>query len=240
MTQQTPPSDVARIFDAELREDESFVPSYNVAPTDPVTVIVQRDDGRVVERHRWGLIPSWADSPSIGARMINARTETILGSPAFRVAFRQRRCVVPADGFYEWQRVGGRRLPFFLHSGHEVESGGLLPMAGIWSPWKDPATGIWRLSCAVITTRANEDIAALHDRMPVILRGDDWRAWLDPRRTDADGLMDLLRPAPTGTLNSYAVSNRVNSVRNNGADLIAPLAAAETSGAAPEQQTLFG
>src|SRR5262249_26513216 len=109
MTQQTDPAEVARIFDAEVAANEGFTPSWNVAPTDPRTVVVQTDQGRLVERHRWGLIPAWASSPSDGASRINARAETVLTSPAFRVAFRRRRCVVPADGFYEWIRDGSKR-----------------------------------------------------------------------------------------------------------------------------------
>ena len=226
MTQQTPPSDVARIFDAELAVDAPFVPSYNVAPTDPVTVVVQRDDGRIVERQRWGLIPAWADSPSSGARMINARVETIASSPAFRTAFRRRRCIVPADGFYEWQRVGGRRLPYFLHArapGSRRDGDGLLAMAGLWSVWRNPATGSWIPSCAVVTAPANADVAPIHDRMPVILAPEDWKAWLNPNETDAGFLSGLLAPAPDGTLAMYPVSSRVNSVRNNGPDLIVPV-----------------
>jgi putative SOS response-associated peptidase YedK len=239
MTQQTPPSDVARIFDAEVREDAPFEPSWNVAPTDPVTVVVQRDDGRVVERQRWGLIPAWADTPSVGSRMINARAETILASPAFRVAFQRRRCIVPADGFYEWRRQDGRRLPFFLHPAGASRgaggSGALLPMAGLWSLWKDPATGIWVTSCTVVTTTAGDDVAPLHDRMPVILPSEQWRVWLDPRRSDPAELLELLRPSPAGTLDVYPVSSRVNSVRNNGPDLVAPMEPIATL----EQATLF-
>ena len=238
MTQQTSPSDVARIFDAELREDEPFEPSFNVAPTDPVTVVLQRDDGRVVERHRWGLIPAWADAPSAGARMINARSESVLASPAFRVAFRRRRCIVPADGFYEWLRQGGSRQPFFLHPAVDGsrDASGLLAMAGLWSLWKDPATGAWVSSCAVVTTEASDQVAPIHDRMPVILPRDAWWPWLDPDEKDLGYLRSLLVPAPSDALDVYAVSSRVNSVRNNGADLIVPLEPA----AATEQGTLFG
>ena len=233
MTQKTPPSDVARIFDAELRDDEPFEPSFNVAPTDPVTVVLQREDGRVVERHRWGLIPAWADAPSAGARMINARAESILHSPAFRVAFQRRRCIVPADGFYEWLRRDGRRDPFFLHPHDQNE---LLPMAGLWSIWKDPATGAWVPSCSVVTTEASAQVAPIHDRMPVILPPEAWRSWLDPDERDFGYLRGLLAPAPDDALRIDAVSSRVNSVRNNGPDLIAPV----VQPPALEQGTLFG
>jgi putative SOS response-associated peptidase YedK len=242
MTQKTSPSDVARIFDAELREDELFEPNFNVAPTDPVTVVVQRDDGRVVERHRWGLIPAWADAPSAGARMINARSETIQASPAFRVAFRRRRCIVPADGFYEWLRQGKARQPFFLQPATDGsrDASGLLAMAGLWSLWKDPATGAWVSSCAVVTTEASDQVAPIHNRMPVILPRDAWWPWLDPAEKDLEYLRSLLVPAPSDALDLFPVSSRVNSVRNNGPDLILPVEPAAMPAAAMEQGTLFG
>jgi putative SOS response-associated peptidase YedK len=236
MTQQTNPSDVARIFDAELRDEEPFQPSFNVAPTDPVTVVLQREDGRVVERHRWGLIPAWADSPAAGARMINARAETILASPAFRVAFRRRRCIVPADGFYEWLRRGGNRQAFFLHAAGGTDAAQLLAMAGLWSLWKDPATGAWLSSCAVVTTEASDQVASIHDRMPVMLARDAWLPWLDPDEKDLGYLRSLLVPAPNDALDVYPVSSRVNSVRNNGPELILPV----EPPVALEQATLFG
>jgi putative SOS response-associated peptidase YedK len=236
MTQQTSPSDVARIFDAELREEEAFEPSFNVAPTDPVTVVLQREDGRVVERHRWGLIPAWADAPSAGARMINARAESIVASPAFRVAFRRRRCIVPADGFYEWLREGGARRPYFIHAAAGAATmPGLLPIAGLWSLWKDPVTGQWISSCAVVTTEASEQLAPIHDRMPVILPRDAWLPWLDPEEKDLGYLRGLLVPARE-LLDLYPVSSRVNSVRNNGPHLVLPVEQPALLG----QTTLFG
>lgn len=243
MTQQTPPSDVAKIFDAELRQDEPFAPSWNVAPTDPVTVVVQRDDGRIVERQRWGLIPAWADSPAAGARMINARAETIMASPAFRVAFRRRRCIIPADGFYEWIRDGGKRKPFLLRPDAEfaAETGSpLLNFAGVWSVWKDPVTGIWVTSCAVVTTAASRQVSPIHNRMPVILPGETWRDWLDPDLTEPGELLSMLIPAEDA-LEIYPVSPLVNSVRNNGPELAVPLETVEAAAVAePAQQTLFG
>ena len=245
MTQQTPPSDVARIFDAELRQDEPFASSWNVAPTDPVTVVVQRDDGRVVERQRWGLIPAWATSSAAGARMINARAETILDSPAFRVAVRKRRCIVPADGFYEWIRDGQKPRPFMLRAADGFAANPhtpLLNFAGVWSVWKDPATGIWVPSCAVVTTSASDQVAPIHNRMPVILPGEAWRDWLNPELTDPGEILSMLVPAEDA-LEIYPVSPLVNSVRNNGPELAVPLSAAEAAAAtaaAPAQQTLFG
>jgi putative SOS response-associated peptidase YedK len=231
MTQQTPPEEVARIFDAEVRDHEleDAQPSWNVAPTDPITVVLQREDGRTVERPRWGLIPSWAKSARDGARLINARAETLATSPAFRVAFAKRRCIVPADGFYEWQHTGGKRKqPFFLGP---VGQGAVLAMAGLWSVWKDPETGLWVTSAAVITTDANDDVGALHDRMPVLLPRQAWETWLDPEERDQELLRSLLMPAPDGILDIHAVSMQVNDVRNDGPDLMAPLDVARPPGA---------
>jgi putative SOS response-associated peptidase YedK len=222
MTQQTPPEEVARIFDAEVRVEDhasTFQPSWNVAPTDPLTVVLQREDGRFVERPRWGLIPSWAKSARDGARSINARAETVASSPAFRVAFAKRRCIVPSDGFYEWQQTEGKRKqPFFL--GPVGDGGAVLAMAGLWSVWKDPATGLWVTSAAVITTDANDDVSHVHDRMPVLLPRAAWAAWLDPDERDQDLLRSMLTPAPDGILEIHPVSTRVNDVRNDGPDLM--------------------
>ena len=219
MTQQIPPSEVARIFDAELRDDEPIRPRFNCAPTDPLTVVLEREDGRVLERHRWGLIPPWAVDPSAGGRMINARAETVATSPAFRVALRRRRCIVPADGFYEWERRGRARQPWFIHRA----DGQPMAMAGLWSLWRDLAVGLWISSCAVITTAANATVAPLHDRMPVLLPADAWDAWMDPSESSADFLRELLVPAEAALLARYPVSTRVNSVRNEGRDLVEPV-----------------
>ncbi len=218
MTQQTSPSDVARIFDAELRDGEAILPRFNCAPTDPLTVVLQREDGRMVERHRWGLIPPWAVDPSAGGRMINARAETVATSPAFRVALRRRRCIVPADGFYEWERRGRARQPWLIH----LADGQPMAMAGLWSLWRDPANGLWVASCAVITTVANSTVATLHDRMPVLLAAESWDAWMDPSESSAEFLRGFLVPAEEGLLARYPVSIRVNSVRNEGPDLVEP------------------
>jgi putative SOS response-associated peptidase YedK len=232
MTQATDPREVAEVFDAEVRVDEPFEPSWNVAPTDPVTVVLQRDDGRSVERHRWGLIPSWAKRASEGARMINARAESLAESPAFRVAFGKRRCIVPADGFYEWRRSGRQRVAFYLRPPED----GVLALAGLWSVWKDPATGLWVPSAAVVTTDANAAVAGIHDRMPVLLPRDAWADWLDPAQDDLDWLRSLLVPAPDDVLAIDPVSAAVNDVRNDGPELIAPVVAADELA----QPTLFG
>ncbi len=223
MTQQTDPAEVARIFDADSRVDEGSAnagPRYNVAPTDPLTVVIQRaDDGRTVEQHRWGLIPSFSKSAKSGAKMINARAETVATSGAFRSSFRSRRAIVPSDGFYEWRRTGSVKQPFFLHP----PEGAVLAMAGLWAIWKDSDTGLWVPSVAVITTAANRRVSAIHDRMPGLLPRETWDDWLDPEMDDTDYLQLLLQPAPDDVLAMYPISTAVNNVRNQGPELLTPI-----------------
>jgi putative SOS response-associated peptidase YedK len=226
---RTNPSEMAQIFDAELREGEAAAleelgPRYNVAPTQPIPVVVQRDDGRAIELHRWGLVPSWATSSAAGARMINARAETVATSPAFRTSFLRRRCVIPADGFYEWRREGNRKQPFLIHTPDDA----LLAFAGVWAPWRDPGSGQWLLSAAVVTTTANAIVGELHNRMPVILGADEWRLWIDPDLHDEALLQHLLRPAEEELLELRPVSPLVNNANNEGPELLlAPQLVAE-------------
>ncbi|MEP7361037.1 MAG: SOS response-associated peptidase [Chloroflexota bacterium] len=221
MTMRTDVSNVARTFDAEVRDPAAFTdlgPRYNVAPTQPIAVVVQREDGRVLELHRWGLVPSYAKSVSVGNRHINARAETIATTPAFRTSFAKRRCIIPADGFYEWRRVGSRKQPFLIHAADDRP----LAFAGVWAPWKDPATGEWLLSAAVVTTKANKTVGQLHNRMPVILEPAEWQIWADPEIRDPGLLDDLLRPARDGLLTLTEVSALVNNANNEGPALLLP------------------
>jgi putative SOS response-associated peptidase YedK len=237
MTQQTDTSEVARIFAAEVADPDPGE-RYNVAPTQPVSVVLERDSRRLVETQRWGLIPAWADGPMPRNPMINARAETVDRTPAYRVAFLRRRCIVPADGFYEWLRQGSRRQPYLIRRSDRA----LLALAGLWSIWPDPVSGEWLRSCAVITTQANDLLGTLHDRMPVILEPEDWAAWLDPRRTDPSPLWDLLHPAASDGFELVPVSSRVNNANNEGRDLIERVEPPAWARAVePEvQQTLFG
>lgn len=221
LTQRTDPATIAGIFGAEMRGEgvAEHAPRYNVAPTDPVLVVLRRDEATVLTQVRWGLIPSWATKAADGARMFNARAETVATSPAFRSSFAKRRCIVPTDGFYEWDKAGGTRQPYLLRPPED----GLLALAGIWSAWKDPASGLWVPSAAVITTEANGAVGEIHDRMPVLLPREAWTRWLDPSLPDTGELMPLLRPAPDDVLAMVPVSTRVNSVRNDGPELIAPV-----------------
>ena len=200
---RTNPSDLAEIFDAELREPEAAAleelgPRFNVAPTQPIPVIVERDDGRAFEVHRWGIVPSWSASVnSAGARYINARAETVATSPVFRTSFCADVASSRPDGFYEWRREGKRKQPFLIHSPADTP----LAFAGLWAPWKEPSTGEWLLSAAVVTTTANATVAELHNRMPVILGAGAWRLWLDPDMRD-EGLLSRSSNPPRMTCSS--------------------------------------
>jgi putative SOS response-associated peptidase YedK len=175
---------------------------------------------------RWGLVPSWAKDPKIGSRLINARVETVADKPAFRKAFAKRRCLLPADGYFEWYgEERGKKQPFFIHP----PDGGVLAMAGLYEFWRDPAKDdddptAWLTTCTVITTSAPDDLGRIHDRMPMLVERARYDEWLDPSVQDLDSLRSLLVPAAPGRLTAYPVSKDVNSVRNDGAHLIEPLA----------------
>lgn len=205
----------------EVDVPERVEADYNVAPRKQVLSVVQRaPEARVLEEMRWGLIPAWAKDPKIGDRLINARAESLAEKPAFRQAFRHQRCILPADGFYEWQVVPGRKQkqPMFVHR----RDGEPLAFAALWEVWRDRDTpdAPWIRSCVVITTRANATLAPVHDRMPVILAESAWDTWLDPTVDDPAVLAGLLVPAPDEMIELWPVSTRVNSVRNSGAELV--------------------
>ncbi|MCW2816389.1 MAG: response-associated peptidase [Nocardioides sp.] len=240
------PDDLVEEFDVvETVVQQALEPDYNVAPTKDVYAVVSRtpsasaDEPRDpdAEPHRqlrvlrWGLVPSWAKDPSIGSRMINARMETVADKPAFRRAFASRRCILPADGYYEWYELEGdtgargkpRKQPFFIRPA----DGGTLAMAGLYEIWRDPARDEddperFRWTCTVITTDAADDLGRIHDRMPLMVEPERWGDWLDPR-TAKDDLLDLLVPAAPGRLEAYPVSAAVGNVRNNGPELVEPL-----------------
>jgi putative SOS response-associated peptidase YedK len=193
-------------------DDEEWSPHYNVAPTQPVPVI--RQDPKEPVRHlsllRWGLVPSWMKDSSGAARMINARSETAHTQPAFRDALKSRRCLIPADSFYEWKKTGAARQPFCF----EVNDGELFAFAGLWERWKNPR-GEWIKTCAILTTTANSVASPIHDRMPVILNPGDYDLWLDPGMTDSAAASELLKPFDARQMRRYPVSNRVNNVKND-------------------------
>ena len=218
-TQQRPTSELAEIFDAENLAEENG-PRFNVAPTDPASVVVQRDDRRAITTYRWGLIPHWAPDAKIAGRTFNARAETVGSLPAFRDAFARRRCLVPVDSFYEWRREGSTRQPFRI-----VRADGKpLVLAGLWASWRDPSSGELRRTFTIVTTTANRQLTDLHDRMPVVVPREAWAQWLDPRTTDMGELHGLLVPAEGVALDVYPVVPLVNNVRNDGPELVERLA----------------
>jgi len=210
---------VEEYFDAASSE-EDWSPRYNVAPTQPIPVIRQhpKEPIRELSLMRWGLIPSWAKDASGAARMINARSETASTKPAFRDALKSRRCLIPADGFYEWLRTGKSKQPYCF----EVNDGELFAFAGLWERWKNPS-GEWIKTCSILTTTPNAVTAPVHDRMPVILDTDGYDLWLDPGMTNLDAASDLLKPFDARLMRSFPVSTRINSVVNDDAECSRPV-----------------
>jgi len=232
------PEDLVEEFEIDkVQVAEPLQPDFNVAPTKQVYAVVQRPQDsedkqgpseRQLRTVRWGLVPFWAKDPGIGNKMINARMETVHEKPAYRRPFASRRCLLPADGYFEWypteqKTSAGKPLkqPFFIHPA----DGSVMAMAGLYEIWKDPTREdddplrfLW--TCTVITTTAEDSVGHIHDRMPLMVEADRWTAWLDPANADVDELKKLLVPAAPGRLEAYPVSTQVNNVRNNGPDLV--------------------
>jgi putative SOS response-associated peptidase YedK len=240
------PEDLIEEFEIDQpRIAAPLEPDYNVAPTKEVYAVVQRPPrgadetggaDPVPERQlrvlRWGLVPSWAKDPSIGNRMINARSETVAEKPAFKRAFARRRCLLPADGYYEWYPTSQttaagrpRKQPFFIRP----SDGGVLAMAGLYEIWRDPTRGDddpdrFRWTCTVLTTEAEDALGRIHDRMPMMVERERWAQWLDPTTTPRPADLEaLLSPAAPGRLEAYPVAPLVSNVRNNGPELVTPL-----------------
>jgi putative SOS response-associated peptidase YedK len=208
-TQAAPGEVIAALF--ELPQTPDLAPRYNIAPTQEVAAVRSAaGGGRELVRLHWGLIPSWAKDRSMGSRMINARSETAAEKPAFRAALKARRCLIVADGFYEWQRLGTRKQPFFL----ALRDGRPFGFAGLWERWAEGSAEPVE-SCTILTTSANDAIAPIHDRMPVILNAADHAAWLDPGIREPAALLPLLRPLPADAVRAYPVSLLVNNPAND-------------------------
>ena len=205
--------------------DDEWTPRYNLAPTQPVPIIRQNPKAPVRELSlvRWGLIPSWAKGPSIAAGMINARSETARTKPAFCDALKFRRCLIAADGFYEWQRTGKTKQPFCF----EVNDGQLFAFAGIWDRWKDPSGG-WIKTCSILTTTSNAVTSSVHDRMPVILDPGSYDLWLDAGMKNVDAASELLKPYDARLMRCYPVSSRINQVANDDQECSRPVEFAPT------------
>jgi putative SOS response-associated peptidase YedK len=231
----SPPDELARYFDAAAPE-ALLEASYNVAPTNDVYAVLNDGGVRRLDAFHWGLVPPWAKDPKVGSRMINARAETLATKNAYKPAFKRRRCLIPADGFYEWKKLPDtkRKQPQFIHR----TDGERMAFAGLWEVWRGPRraeegggddkaaegaagkVGEPLRSCTIITTTANETLTPIHDRMPVILPESAWDEWLDPTNDDLDTLGKLLVPAPAPIVTAHPVSTEVNSVRNKGRELI--------------------
>ncbi len=244
------PEDLAGLFDVDQWDREAAPePNYNVAPTDEVWAVLESADRETgaVERQlrplRWGLVPFWAKSPNIGAKMINARMETVHEKPAYRRAFAKRRCLLPADGFYEWRtaRAAGTgksyKQPYFI----TPEDGEIMALAGLYEFWRDPERDdgdprAWWATCTVITTEATDAAGRVHPRMPLAITPGDQAAWLDPAHQDPDELRSLLSSPAGGRLDARPVSTAVNNVRNNGPHLLDPVPEPDGSPAGDQRQ----
>ncbi len=228
-----PDADLIDAFAVTETVGEQLPPSWNVAPTQSVRVVLERAPRhhpgdaavRQLRTARWGLVPSWARDVTIGSRLINARAETITAKPAFKAAAARRRCLIPADGYYEWEKRAGQRAkqPFFLHRGDS-----LLAFAGLYELWPDPAADPdnpdrWLWSCTVLTTTAPDSLGHIHDRSPVLLGPDLAADWLDPSLTDPDRVRELVASVPEPRMTPTEVSTAVNNVRNDSVDLVRPV-----------------
>ncbi|MEX0716316.1 MAG: SOS response-associated peptidase [Planctomycetaceae bacterium] len=214
---RTPPGELAKVFELDRWAD--VVPRYNIAPTQSVPAIRVIDGERRLDLLQWGLIPSWADDPKIGNRLINARADTVASKPSFRSAFRKRRCLVPADGFYEWRKTSTKtKQPFHV----TLKCGSPFGFAGLWERWAKGAEGPIE-SFTIITTDANELVADIHDRMPVILPAEHYGVWLDLEIDDSKALESLLVPYSANEMLAVPVSTAVNSPRNDSPECIVPV-----------------
>ncbi|HUY43679.1 MAG TPA: SOS response-associated peptidase [Acidimicrobiales bacterium] len=220
----TPPVRLAKLLDAALAagvEPEGH-PSWNVGPQRRLFAVAELDGQRVLDRYRWGLLPSWAKDPALANRLFNARGETVAEKPSFRSAFAKRPCAIPVDGFYEWDhRPGKSRQPYYFTRA----DGEPMIFAGLFEHWRDPQTPDSPVvaTCTIITTTPSADMDEIHDRMPVVLERDEVSTWLDVLEVSGDERLSLLRPAPVGTLKHHGVASAVGSIKNDGPELIDPL-----------------
>jgi putative SOS response-associated peptidase YedK len=231
-TSTRPPAELAEQFHATEIKAQPLEPNWNVAPTQPVYAVAESRGVRQLGVFRWGLVPSWAPNPAVGARMINARAETVATKPAYRQALSRRRCIVPADAFYEWAASGpsGPAAEGTRRAGKQPyaiarRDGAPLAFAGLWEVWHDPSDpgGAPLRTCVIITTDANDRLRPVHDRMPVVLPPLAWDRWLDRDYHDADALMRLLVPAPADEFVVWPVGRDVNHADANGPELLAPV-----------------
>lgn len=216
-TNDAKPKDVEKEFKIGKVNPKLFTPRYNIAPTQTIPVVLESSGERIVDALRWGLIPSWAKDDSTGNKLINARAETLAEKPSFRTAFRSHRCIIPATGFYEWQKASkGVKQPFYFY----LKDKDVFGFAGLFEEWLDKETGEQIETFTIITTEANKVLEPVHERMPVILKSKDYDQWLDEKEKDTDKLQKLLKPYPASEMASYKVSRSVNIPSHDSPELI--------------------
>jgi putative SOS response-associated peptidase YedK len=219
----SPPDELAKYFDVDAVAEQVIEPSYNVAPSQDVFVVVETGGVRRLDRFRWGLVPFWAKDPTTGYKMINARAESVTDKNAYKRAFQKRRCIIPADGFFEWKKIPGQKTkqPYFIHRA----DGEPMAFAGLWEVWRPkdaPDDSEPLRTCTIITGEPNEKVADIHDRMPVMLPPSAWAEWLDRDNADVETLGKFLVPAPASLYALHPVTRAVNNVQENGPELIDP------------------
>lgn len=216
-TNNAKPEQIEKEFKVGRVNPKLFAPRYNIAPTQMIPAVLEQDGQRIVENLKWGLVPHWSKDDSFASKLINARAETLSEKPSFRDAFKSHRCIIPATGFYEWdKKPSGAKQPFYFY----LKDKDVFGFAGLWSEWTDKKTGELRETCTIITTEANKVLEPVHDRMPVILKAKDYDQWLDAKEKDTDKLQKLLASYPASEMASYKVSRSVNLPENDLPELI--------------------
>ena len=216
-TETAKPNQIEKEFSIKISDEKLFKPRYNIAPTQTISAVLEKDGERIVSGLKWGLIPHWSKDDSFASKLINARSETLAEKPSFRDAFKHKRCIIPASGFYEWdKKSSGAKQPYYFFLNDREVFG----FAGLWEEWLDKESGELVETCTIITTEANEVLEPVHDRMPVVLKAEDYEQWLDEKISDTKKLENLLVPFPAKEMNSYAVSRDVNSPSNDSPELI--------------------
>ncbi len=216
-TQTAPWEKVKKEFVVKAPESNLFKPRYNIAPMQIVPIVRDSVSERIISELKWGLVPSWAKDSEMGNRMINARAETLTEKPSFREAFRKRRCLIPTSGFYEWKKTGsGAKQPFYFY----LKEKDVFGFAGLWEEWLDKESGELLETFTIITTEANDILKPVHDRMPVIIKAENYDEWLDPKVKDNEQFEKLLAPYPANEMDSHPVSKAVNSPNEDSPELI--------------------
>ncbi|MDQ3181401.1 MAG: SOS response-associated peptidase [Acidobacteriota bacterium] len=219
-TQTAKPKQVENEFHVKISQDNLLHSRYNIAPAQIIPAVLEQEGNRIISNLKWGLIPHWSKDDSYASKLINARAETLAEKPSFRDAFKHHRCIIPASGFYEWdKKSSGAKQPFYFY----LKDKEVFGFAGLWEEWLDKQTGELIETCTIITTEANKVLEPVHDRMPVILKAENYEQWLDAKETKTDKLQKLLAPYPSAEMTYHAVSRSVNIPDVDSAELIEPL-----------------